>query len=73
MISEPMRVAVAGALLLIAIDLADETVDVDDEPFSTRAGSGGPRPLKADRQDTVELADMTERERAQKRAQRGRS
>ena len=60
-------VPVAGALLLIAIDLTDKAVDVNDHPGVARAGTSRPRPANALREDSVELTDMSERERAQKR------
>src|SRR3954449_2369930 len=66
-IPEDARVAVAGALLLVAADLADEAVDVDHQPpgAGTRPGLPGARQRLG--QQLVELAHMPERERAQKR------
>ncbi len=63
-------VAERGALLLGSEDLADEGVDVDDQTTVARAGARGPRASERLAQDAVELADVPERERAQKRPQR---
>jgi hypothetical protein len=72
-VAEHARVAVGRALLEIAADLADEAVDVDHQPAVARAGAGLPRARQRLRQQPVELADMPEGERAQKRPQgRGR-
>ena len=62
-------VAVAGALLVIAVYLADEAVDVDDEALTARAGTSRPGAPETVGQHPIELADMPERERTQKRAQ----
>ena len=72
MIPALVGVPVAGALLVIAIDLADERIDIDDEPIVARAGARRPRALEALSQHPVELADMPERERAQERPERRR-
>jgi hypothetical protein len=37
-------VPIAGSLLVIAIDLADERIDIHNKSFLTRAGTGGPGP-----------------------------
>lgn len=69
-IAEQLGVAVAGALLEVAVHLADEAVDVDHQSAVARAGAGQPRPLQRPAQQRVELAHMPERERAQERPQR---
>jgi hypothetical protein len=58
-------VAERGALLLAAMNLADERVDIDDQPPLARAAAGLPRTLQRQSEDAIELADMPERERAQ--------
>jgi hypothetical protein len=63
-------VAKAGALLGIAVDLADERIDIDDQPSVSRSGARGPRPRKAVSEHPVELAHMPERKRAQEPAKR---
>ncbi len=67
-------VSKASALLFIAVDLADETVDVDHEAIITGAGAGPPRARESLRQQPVELTDMPKGERPQERPQcrRGR-
>ncbi|MDP9346199.1 MAG: hypothetical protein M3P44_10820, partial [Actinomycetota bacterium] len=65
-------VAKRCALLFAAVNLADERVDVDDQPAGRRSGARLPRARERVGQDAVELADMPKRERAQKRAQRRR-
>jgi hypothetical protein len=57
----------AGALLVIAIDLADEAVHVDNETLIAGTGACHPRTSQAVCQHPVELADMPKRERPQKR------
>jgi hypothetical protein len=54
------------------MDLTDEGVDVDHQPRLARPGARAPRALEGLRQHPVELTDMPERERPQKRAQRRR-
>jgi len=71
-IPELLGVPVAGALLLLAADLADEAVDIDHQRSLSGAGARLPRPRERDIEDSVELADMPERERTQKRPERGR-
>ena len=58
-------VPVSGALFVVAVDLADETVDVDHQRQLTRAWPGLPHPRERLVKDVVELADMPERERPQ--------
>jgi transposase len=65
-------VAEARALLVIAVDLADETIDVDQQPPVARARAGLPRPRKRAVEHPVQLAHVAEGKRAQKRAQRRR-
>src|SRR5215204_5963123 len=66
-VTEDLGVAVAGALFQRAADLADETVDVDDQPVLARARAELPRPLKRAAQQRVELAHVPEGERPKKR------
>ena len=63
-------VAERRALLRPAEGLADEGVDVDDQSPVARSGARRPRALERLTQHAVELADMPERKRAQKRPQR---
>jgi len=58
-----------GALLGVAVNLTNETVDVDRQAPVARTGPRLPRPRQALREHAIELADMTERKRPQKRAQ----
>jgi hypothetical protein len=69
-VSELAGVAVGGALLLVAVDLTDERINVDDEPLIAGAGAGRPRPLQRQAEDLVQLAHVPERERTQERAER---
>ena len=71
-IAAPTGVTEAGALLGIAVDVADEAVDVDDQSAVARAGPGAPRTCERLGEQPVELADMPEREGAQERAERRR-
>ena len=54
----------------VAVNLADETVDIDHQAFITRAGAHPPRTSQCLCQHAVELADMAEGERSQERSQR---
>ena len=72
MIPALVGVPVAGALLVIAVDLADERIDINDESILARPGTRRPRARQAVSQHPVELADMPERERPQERPQRRR-
>jgi hypothetical protein len=63
-------VAKPGALLVIAMNLTDKRININNQPVAAGAGAGRPRARQAVGQDAIELADMPERERAQKRAQR---
>jgi hypothetical protein len=56
-------VPVAGALLVIAVDLADEAVDIDHQRQLTRSRAGLPRPRERHVEHVVELADMPKRAR----------
>ena len=71
-VAQQLRVAVGGALLQAAADLADEAVDIDHQPPVAGAGAGLPRPLERLAEQRVELAHVPERERAQERPQRRR-
>jgi hypothetical protein len=62
----------AGALLGVAVDLADEAVDVDHQPPRARPGARQPRASQHLAQDAVELAHVPEREGAPKRPERRR-
>ena len=72
MIPEQAGVAVAGALLETAADLADEAVDVDHQAPVAGTGAGLPGPLERPAEQRVELAHVPERERPQERPQRRR-
>lgn len=65
-------VGVGSAALGGPVDLADRGVDVDDQHVVAGTGARGPRPFDSSPHHGFELADMTERERPQERAQRGR-
>ncbi len=71
-VAEHLGVAVRGALLQRAADLADEAVDIDHQPALARPGAGPPRACQRLAQQPVELAHVPERERTQERAQRRR-
>jgi hypothetical protein len=63
-------VAERGALLEPAVDLADERVDIDDQPPLARTGARRPRAGECVAQPAVELADMPEGERSEERPER---
>jgi hypothetical protein len=65
-------IAERGALLGAAEDLADKGIDIDHQAPVARARAGRPRARQRLAQHAVELADVPERERAQKRPQRRR-
>ena len=67
-----LGVAEARALLVVAVDLADRGVDVEHHRPVARAGAHGPGPAQRLARDDVELAEMTEGERAQERPDRRR-
>src|SRR4051812_35098489 len=69
-VAERGGVAVGGALVQPAADLSDEAVDVDDEPLGAGTGAGLSGALKRPAEQRVELADMPEGKRAQKRPER---
>jgi len=71
-IAQQLGVAVGGALLGIAVHLADEAVDIDDESAGAGPGAGLPRALKGAAEQRVEVADMPEGERTQERPERRR-
>jgi hypothetical protein len=62
---QPTGVAVASALLVVPVDLADRGVHVHDQRPVTRSGAGPPRAAEKLTGHLVELADMAERERTQ--------
>lgn len=70
MVAKLSGVPVARALLLVAVDLSDETVDVDHQSLCARACAGVPRAAQGLGEDTVELADMPEAEPAQEHPER---
>ena len=65
-------VAERGALLGATVDLADKRIDIDDQTPVAGAGARPPRAREREAEHPVELADVPERERAQKRPQRRR-
>jgi hypothetical protein len=65
-------IAKRSALLVIAVDLTDERIDVDRQTLLARSRAGCPCPPKALREHPIELTDMPEGERAQERPQRRR-
>jgi len=71
-VAAPAGVAERRALLAVAVDLADEAVDVDHQTPVAGTGPRLPRPLERLGQQPVELTDMPERERTQERAERRR-
>ena len=62
--------AVRGALFLFAVDLADRGVQIDRQRRTARACSQLPCASQRARQHRFELADVTERDRAQERPDR---
>ena len=71
-VAQQVRVAVGGALLEPAADLADEAVDIDDQAIIAGTRAGLPGTLERLAEQRVELAHVPERERPQKRPQRRR-
>ena len=71
-IAQQPGVPVAGAALQAAADLTDEAVDIDNQPAVTGSGTRCPGALNRSAQQRVELTDMPERKRPQKRSQRRR-
>lgn len=69
-VAELSGVAVGGAALVVAVDLADGGVHIDGHRRLVRSGTSGPRPGKDLLGGLVELADVAEGERTQERAQR---
>ena len=63
-------VAERGALLEPAAGLADERVDIDDQPRLARTGARRPRAGECVAQHAVELADMAEGECSEQRPER---
>ena len=72
MIAELFGVSVGGALLVVAIDLTNRGVQIDHQRFSSGTGAEVPHPSQHPRHDGIELADVTKRERPQKRSNRRR-
>ena len=70
MIAALVRVAERGALLGAPMHLAEEAVDIDRQPSGARSGAGLPGARERLGEQSVELAHVAERERAQKRPQR---
>jgi hypothetical protein len=69
-VAQRLRVAERGALLVVPLDFADGGVDVDHQPSGAGAGAQRPRSAQHLADDGFELADVTEREGPQERAQR---
>jgi hypothetical protein len=63
-------VPIAGPLLVIAVDLTNELINIHNEPILARSGASRPRALQTVSQHPVELADVPERERPQERPER---
>lgn len=72
MIAEDLGVTEPGAVLEFAGDLTDRGVDVDHQRRLSRSRTELPGPLEHPTDDRFKLADMTERERPEKRAERRR-
>jgi len=66
-------VPIAGTLLVIAIDLTNERINIHNEPIVAWSGACRPRPPEAVSEYSVELADVPEGERPQERPERRRS
>ena len=71
-VAEDVRVAVGGALLQLAVDLADGRVEIDHHPIGARTGPQRPGPSDRLGDHLVELADVSEGEGPQERAERRR-
>ena len=71
-VAELLGVAIGGTVLLLAVDLVDGRVDVDDEAFVTRSRPERPRGAEGLADDPLELADVAEGERAQEGPERRR-
>jgi hypothetical protein len=71
-VAEDVGVAVGGALLQLAVDLADGRVEIDHHRLGARTGSERPGPSDRLGDHLVELADVSEGEGPQERAQRRR-
>lgn len=59
-IAEDLRVAVGGALLLLAVHFADRRVDVDRHRCRTWTSPHRPGPSEQRLGEAVELADMAD-------------
>ena len=73
MIPALMRVPIAGPLLVVAVDLTNERINIHNELIVTWSGARRPRPPEAVSQHSVELADVPKRERPQECPERRRS
>jgi hypothetical protein len=51
----------AGALLVVSVDLADEVVHVNDQTLVTRAGAGRPRTTQRLGERPIELTGHARR------------
>jgi hypothetical protein len=69
--AEPAGVAVAGTLLVVAVDLADRGVHVHGQRPVTGTRAGHPCSAQQLAEHAVELADVPEGERSQPRPDRG--
>ena len=70
-IAELFRVPVSGALFVVSVDLGDRGVDIDHQRLGRcGAGTESPNSLQHTIRNSVELADMTERERPKERPDR---
>jgi hypothetical protein len=72
MVAKHPGVAVGGATLVVAVDLADGGIQVNGHGPIARAGTGRPRPAHESLGNSVELADVAEGEAAQEGPQRRR-
>jgi hypothetical protein len=69
-VAELAGVAVAGATLVVAVDLTDGGVHIDGHRRLAGSGTGCPCPGQDGLGDPIELADVAEGEGAQERPQR---
>ncbi|HEV2070483.1 MAG TPA: hypothetical protein VGR26_11870 [Acidimicrobiales bacterium] len=70
MVAEHPGVAERRPLLVVALDLAHGGVHIDHQPGRARPGAQRPRPAHHLAHHRLELADMSEGERPQERAER---
>ena len=71
-VAQHLGVAERRTLLLLPLDLTDRRVNVENQPAGSGAGAKRPRSPQRLTDHGLELADMTEAERAEERADRGR-